>query len=69
MKKAKECYTIIRKHYGKPDYLNVDLSTEDDCFLFDTVTQAKQCLESVFNGGLWMYDERYGKVRYYIDCR
>lgn len=58
-------YTIIRKYYGI-NY-SVDISEEEDCFIFNTETEAKQCLKSIFNNGDWMEDERYGKVRYYIE--
>lgn len=60
-------YTIIRKTYGLPDYLNVDLSEEEDCFCFNTEYEANKCLEVLFNNGEWMHDERYGKVRHYVE--
>jgi len=31
---SKEYYTIIREHYGFPDYINTDLSEKEDCFAF-----------------------------------
>lgn len=45
---SKEYYTIIRKYYGFPDYLNTDLSKKEDCFAFDTEYEAKQCLRDIF---------------------
>lgn len=68
MRKEKEYYyTIIRKTYGLPDYLNTDLSEEEDCFCFDTEYKANKCLELLFDNGNWMNDERYGKIRYYVE--
>ena len=60
-------YTIIRKTYGLPDYLNTDLSEDEDCFSFDTEYEANKCLELLFDNGEWIHDERYGKVRYYVE--
>ena len=62
-------YTIIRKYEGLPDYLNTDLSEEDDCFCFDTEYEANKCLSLIFNNGNWMLDEKYGVVRYYGEQR
>lgn len=56
---SKEYYTIIRKYYGLPDYLNTDLSKKEDCFAFDTEYEAKQCLRDIFENGEWMEDEKY----------
>ena len=53
---SKEYYTIIRKYYGLPDYLNTDLSKKEDCFAFDTEYEAKQCLRDIFENGEWMED-------------
>ena len=59
-------YTIIRKYYGLPDYLNTDLSKEEDCFSFDTEYEAEKCIKDIFNNGEWMHDERDGKIRHYV---
>lgn len=66
---GKEYYVIMRKRYGLPEYLVTDLSEEEDCFEFDTEYEANQCLKQIFNNGEWMRDERYGKVRYYVERR
>lgn len=66
---GKEYYVIMREHYGFPEYLDTDLSDEEDCFDFDTEYEANQCLKQIFNNGEWMKDERYGKVRYYVERR
>ena len=65
--KNKYYYTIMMKTYGLPDYLNKDLSEEEDCFIFDTEREANECLKSIFNNGDWIYDIQYGKVRYYVE--
>ena len=62
-------YTIIRKYYGLPDYLNVDISEEEECFCFDTETEAEKCIKLIFNNGEWMQDEKHGKIRHYVECR
>ena len=62
-------YTIVRKYYGIPDYLNDDLSEEYDCCIFDTEAEAAHCIKTCFNNGEWINDERYGKVRYYYERR
>lgn len=64
---SKEYYTIIRKYYGLPDYLNTDLSKKEDCFAFDTEYEAKQCLRDIFENGEWVEDIRHGKVRHYVE--
>lgn len=51
---SKEYYTIIREHYGFPDYINTDLSEKEDCFAFDTECEANQCLRDIFENGEWM---------------
>ena len=66
---SKEYYTIVRKYYGLPDYLNTDLSEKEDCFSFNTEHEANKCLRNVFENGEWMEDEKYGKVRYYVERR
>ena len=48
---SKEYYTIIREHYGFPDYINTDLSEKEDCFAFDTECEANQCLRDIFENG------------------
>ena len=68
-KMSKEYYTIVRKYYGLPDYLSTDLSEEEDCFSFDTEYEANKCLRDIFANGEWMEDEKYGKVRYYVERR
>ena len=60
-------YTIMIKTYGLPDYLDEDLSKEEDCFIFDTERKANKCLELIFNNGNWIDDIQYGKVRYYVE--
>ena len=61
-------YTIMMKTYGLPDYLDNDLSEEEeDCFIFDTEREANECLKSIFNNGNWIDDIQYGKVRYYVE--
>ena len=62
-------YTIVRKYYGLPDYLNTDLSEEEDCFCFDIEYEANKCLAFIFNNGNWMHDEKYGLVRHYVEQR
>lgn len=62
-----EYYTIIMKYYGLPDYCNIDLGKEEDCFLFDTEQEAKHCIELCFENGAWFNDLKYGKVRYYVE--
>ena len=59
-------YTIMMKTYGIPDYLDNDLSEEEDCFIFDTEREANECLKSIFNNGNWIDDVQYCKVRYYV---
>ena len=54
-------------YHGLPDYLNTDLSKKEDCFAFDTEYEAKQCLRDIFENGEWMEDEKYGKVRHYVE--
>lgn len=66
---SKEYFVIMRKGYGLPDYLSTNLSKEDDCFEFDTEHEANHCLKLIFNNGEWMKDEKYGKVRYYVERR
>lgn len=60
---SKEYYTIIRKYYGLPDYLNTDLSKKEDCFAFDTEYEAKQCLRDIFENGEYSpaYDVEYNE--------
>ena len=41
---SKEYYTIVRKYYGLPDYLNTNLSEKEDCFCFNTEHEANKCL-------------------------
>ena len=60
-------YTIIRKYYGLPDYLNSDLSEEEECFIFETEKEACRCIDLIFEHGYWMHDERYGKIRHYVE--
>lgn len=62
-------YAIIRHVYGFPNYLDENLSYNEDCFLFKTEEEANYCLKLCFNNGDWMYDERYGKVRYYVEVQ
>ena len=66
---SKEYYTIVRKYYGLPDYLSTDLSEKEDCFCFNTEHEANKCLRDVFENGEWMEDEKYWKVRYYVERR
>ena len=63
----KKYYTIIMKIYGLPAYFNKDLSEDEDCFIFDTEKEANECLKLIFNNANWIYDEQYGKVRYYVE--
>lgn len=65
----KEYYVIMRKCYGFPDYLNTDMSDEEECFSFNTENKANKCLRDIFKNGEWMEDEKYGKVRYYVERR
>ena len=65
----KEYYVIIRKYYGCPDYISTDLSKDTGDFAFDTEYEARQCLRIVFENGEWIEDEKYGKVRYYVEKR
>lgn len=65
----KEYYTIVRKYYGLPDYLSTDMLDEDECFCFNTEHEANKCLYAIFKGGELMQDEKYGKVRYYVERR
>lgn len=62
-------WTVVRKTYGLPDYMNKYLAKEPDgdCFIFDTEREAIQCINTIFNHGEWIDDEFYGKVRYYAD--
>ena len=70
MSKEKEYYyTIVRKYYGLPDYLNTDLSEVEECFIFDTEAEAEHCINLIFNNGEWMQDERHGKIRHYAERR
>lgn len=62
-------YTIIRKFYRAPSYINMDLSEEDNSFCFDSESEANHCLNLIFNNGEWMQDEKFGKVRHYVDKR
>lgn len=63
----REYYTIIRKYYGFPDYFDVDLSEKEDCFTFETENEVKKCLRDMFANSEWMKDQKYGKIRYYIE--
>lgn len=65
--KNKYYYTIMMKTYGLPDYLDEDLSKEEDCFIFYTEREANECLKLIFNNGNWIDDIQYGKVRYYVE--
>ena len=38
-------YTIFEKSYPH----DIDLSEEENCFIFDTEEQAKKCLNDIFN--------------------
>ena len=67
--KENEYYTIIMKQYGIPKYCNIDLGKEDNSFLFKSEKQAYNCLELCFENGSWFNDEKYGKVRHYIEKR
>ena len=62
-----EDYVIMRKYYGLPDYLNTDMSEEDEVFSFNTEREANKCLRDIFKNGEWMEDEKFGKVRYYVE--
>ena len=59
-------YTIVRKTIGLPDYLNTYLGKEEDCFLFETEHEAKECLQLCFENGANINDEKHGMVRYFI---
>ena len=39
----------------------------DVCFAFDTEYEAKRSLRDMFENGGWMEDEKYGKVRHYVE--
>lgn len=69
MADKKYFYTIVRKCYGYPDYLNMDLSDEEECFCFSAESEANRCLKLIFENGEWMQDEKYGKVRHYVEKR
>ena len=69
IKDINEYYTIIMKYYGLPDYCNIDLGKEQDCFLFDTEEEAIHCIAICFENGSWVNDMKYGKVRYYVEKR
>lgn len=58
-------YTIFMKRIGFPHY-DIDLSEDEDCFVFDTEQEANVCLKLIFNNGEITYDEQYGRVRYYV---
>ena len=60
-------YTIVRKTIGLPDYLNTYLGKEEDCFIFETEYEAKECLQLCFENGALINDDRYGKVRYFVE--
>lgn len=66
---GKEYYIIMRKYYGFSNYYDTDLSKKEDCFSFDTEYEANKCLRNIFNNGEWMEDEKYGKIRHYIEKR
>ena len=58
-------YTIFMKRIGFP-HNDIDLSEEEDCFIFDTEQEANVCLKLIFNNGEVIDDEQYGRVRYYV---
>ena len=40
-------YVIYRHAIGTPDYIDVDLSLYDDCFLFFSAAEAEKCAEDL----------------------
>lgn len=58
-------YVLYRHCYGFPDYLDDDLSIDNECFEFERLVDAMRCLANWGNGH-WIHDEKYGKCRYYI---
>ena len=63
--KDKYYYTIFMKRIGFP-YYDIDLSENEDCFVFDTEQEANVCLKLIFDNGEIIDDEKYGRVRYYV---
>lgn len=58
-------YRIVKYDCGYT--YNLD-DEEDGIYLFDTEAEAYRCLEICFDNGKWINDERYGRIRYYVEC-
>ena len=50
-------YTIFEKSYPH----DIDLSEEENCFIFDTEEQAKKCLNDIFNDKDYYIGKTKGK--------
>ena len=50
-------YTIFRKDYPH----DIDLSEEEECFIFDTEKQAIECIKSIFNDKEYYVGKTKGK--------
>lgn len=58
-------YSLCRHYYGTSECLDEDVSINGKNFVFDKYIDAVECL-TCWGNGQYIYDEKYGKCRYYI---